>query len=137
MVINIAEHRSNIDIGNMPKVSPSSLPVSALFGVIKPSGPTSMSIINDIQRLVARSMLFVDAEKTKDTKVDHGRRGKRARDAIKIGQGGTLDPLADGVLGALDLNTLKKNSRNSLIEHQWLVLEKAQRNSVIFYTVPR
>jgi tRNA U55 pseudouridine synthase TruB len=121
----------------MPKVSPSSLPVSALFGVIKPSGPTSMSIINDIQRLVSRSMLFADAEKNKGTKADHGRRGKRARDAIKIGQGGTLDPLADGVLGALDSNTLKFFSRNSLIEHQWLVLEKAQRNSVIFYTVPR
>lgn len=90
----------------MPKVSLSSLPVSALFGVIKPSGPTSMSIINDIQRLVARSKLFVDAEdleKTKDKK-DHGRRGKHSRKSIKIGQGGTLDPLADGVLGELDLN---------------------------------
>ena len=88
----------------MPKVPPSSLPVSALFGIIKPSGPTSMSIINDLQRLVARSRLFVDTEKlekTKDTKVNHGRRGKYAREAIKIGQGGTLDPLADGVLGAL------------------------------------
>ena len=84
----------------MPKVS--SLPVSGLFGVIKPSGPTSMSIINDIQQLVARSKLFVDAEKlekTKGKKVDRGRRGKQAREAIKIGQGGTLDPLADGVLG--------------------------------------
>ena len=91
----------------MPKVPPSSLPVSALFAVIKPSGPTSMSIVNDLQRLVARSRLFVDAEKlekTKGTKADHGRRGKHARDAIKIGQGGTLDPLADGVLGALNSN---------------------------------
>ena len=89
----------------MPKVSPSSLPVSGLFGVIKPSGPTSMSIINDIQRLVARSKLFVDTdklEKTKGKKIDRGRRGKHAREAIKVGQGGTLDPLADGVLGALD-----------------------------------
>lgn len=85
----------------MPKVSPSSLPVSGLFGVIKPSGPTSMSIINDIQQLVARSKLFVDAEKlekTKGKKVDRGRRGKHAREGIKIGQGGTLDPLADGIL---------------------------------------
>ncbi|KAF8798087.1 pseudouridine synthase [Phlegmacium glaucopus] len=85
----------------MPKVSPSSLPVSGLFGIIKPSGPTSMSIINDIQQLVARSKLFVDAEKLEKTKgknVDRGRRGKHAREAIKIGQGGTLDPLANGVL---------------------------------------
>ena len=92
----------------MPKAPPLSLPVSALFGVIKPSGPTSMSIINDIQHLVARSRLFVDAEKldkSKGKKVDPGRRGKHAREAIKVGQGGTLDPLADGVLGALDSNT--------------------------------
>ena len=94
-----------------------------------------MSIINDIQQLVARSRLFVDAEKLEKTKgtlakADHGRRGKYAREAIKIGQGGTLDPLADGVLGALDSNSLKFNSCN-LIAYQWLVLEKAQRNSVI------
>ena len=92
-----------------------------------------MSIINDLQRLVTRSRLFVDAEKlerTKGTGADQGRRGKHAREAIKIGQGGTLDPLADGVLGALDSNTSKFLSRN-LIVHQWLVLEKAQRNSVI------
>ena len=73
----------------MPKVPPSSLPVSALFAVIKPSGPTSMSIINDLQRLVARSRLFVDAEKlekTKGTKADHGRRGKHAREALRLGK---------------------------------------------------
>ena len=98
-----------------------------------------MSIVNDIQRLVARSKLFVDAEKlekTKGTTADHGRREKRARAAIKIGQGGTLDPLADGVLGALDSNTSKLFFCN-LIVHQWLVLEKPQRNSVISYTVPK
>jgi tRNA pseudouridine55 synthase len=117
----------------MPKVSPSSLPISALFGVLKPSGPTSMAVINDIQQLIARSKLFVDAEKlekTKAKKVDHERRGRHAREAIKIGQGGTLDPLADGVLGALDSNISRFLSQN-LFAHQWLVLEKAQRNSVI------
>ncbi|KAF8163368.1 pseudouridylate synthase 4 [Crassisporium funariophilum] len=85
----------------MPKVSLSALPVSGLFGVVKPTGPTSMSIIHDIQQLVARSKLFVDGEKLekiKGKKIVPGRRGKHAREAIKIGQGGTLDPLADGVL---------------------------------------
>ncbi|KIM49324.1 hypothetical protein M413DRAFT_438510 [Hebeloma cylindrosporum] len=84
----------------MPKVTLSSFPVSALFGVVKPSGPTSMSIVNDIQQLVARSRLFVDPEKLekmKGKKLDR-RRGKAGREAVKIGQGGTLDPLADGVL---------------------------------------
>lgn len=85
----------------MPKVVPSSFPISALFGVAKPTGPTSMSIVNDIQQLVARSKLFADAEKldkVKDKKIDR-KRGKRSREAVKMGQGGTLDPLADGVLG--------------------------------------
>ncbi|KAH9483913.1 tRNA pseudouridine synthase 4 [Psilocybe cubensis] len=85
----------------MPKATASSsYPVSGLFGVIKPSGPTSMSIVNDIQLLLARSKLFVDAdklEKMKGKKIDR-RRGKHGREAIKVGQGGTLDPLADGVL---------------------------------------
>ncbi|TFK42511.1 pseudouridine synthase [Crucibulum laeve] len=85
----------------MPKVSLSSLPISGLFGVVKPSGPTSMSIIHDLQQLVARSKLFADEEKLekiKGKKIQHKSRGKRGREAIKIGQGGTLDPLADGVL---------------------------------------
>lgn len=62
-----------------------------------------MSIVNDIKPLVARSRLFVDAEKLKNMK--HQQKGKGSkykakygREAVKIGQGGTLDPLADGVL---------------------------------------
>ncbi|KAF9562552.1 pseudouridylate synthase 4 [Agrocybe pediades] len=84
----------------MPKVSIPSYPVSGLFGVLKPSGPTSMSIVNDIQQLVARSRLFMDPaklEKMRGKKIDR-KRGKHGRESIKIGQGGTLDPLADGVL---------------------------------------
>ncbi|KAL0946606.1 hypothetical protein HGRIS_012804 [Hohenbuehelia grisea] len=81
----------------MPKVAITSLPVSALFGVRKPSGPTSMSVINDIKQLVARSKLFVDAGKLEAAK-NAPKKNKRARDVVKIGQGGTLDPLADGVL---------------------------------------
>lgn len=83
----------------MPKVSISSLPVSGLFGVAKPSGPTSMSIINDMKKLIARSSLFVHQDKLHK---DHEVRSKKKRggDTVKIGQGGTLDPLADGVLGS-------------------------------------
>jgi tRNA pseudouridine55 synthase len=86
----------------MPKVSLPDLPVSALFAVAKPSGPTSMAVINDIKQLVASSRLFVEAEKLDEQKRNGKskgfRGGKRARDTVKIGQGGTLDPLADGVL---------------------------------------
>ncbi|KAF8201728.1 pseudouridine synthase [Pholiota molesta] len=75
----------------MPKVSLSSFP---------PSGPTSMSVVNDVQLLVARSRLFAEADKLakiKGKKIDR-RRGKHGRESVKVGQGGTLDPLADGVL---------------------------------------
>ncbi|KAJ3517171.1 hypothetical protein NLJ89_g668 [Agrocybe chaxingu] len=84
----------------MPKTTLASFPVSGLFGVVKPSGPTSMSIVNDLQQLLSRSRLFVDPEKLeklKGKKPDK-RRGRRGLDTVKIGQGGTLDPLADGVL---------------------------------------
>jgi tRNA pseudouridine55 synthase len=61
-----------------------------------------MSIVNDLQLLIAQSRLFVSAEKleknkNKNKKID--RRGKLGREAVKVGQGGTLDPLANGVLG--------------------------------------
>lgn len=87
----------------MPKVTFSSYPVSALFGVVKPSGPTSMNIVTEIQDLVARSKLFVEPQKLKRLKSDVAQgkkiKGKRLRELVKVGQGGTLDPLADGVLG--------------------------------------
>ncbi|KAH8116795.1 pseudouridine synthase [Phellopilus nigrolimitatus] len=105
----------------MPKVTFPQLPVSALFGISKPSGPSSMSVINDLKRLVSASRLFIDskyasinAEKlyTKSKDDDAGEDGEKGKDRgkgkrrkgkgrdfeAKIGQGGTLDPLADGVL---------------------------------------
>ena len=82
----------------MPR-SPNSLPLSGLFGIIKPSGPTSMHIVEQLKRLICNSRLFVDEDKLK--KPPGKRRGRR--DNVKIGQGGTLDPLADGVLGQLNL----------------------------------
>ncbi|KAI0263345.1 pseudouridylate synthase 4 [Gloeopeniophorella convolvens] len=77
----------------MPKAA-ASLPLSGLFGVTKPSGPTSMHIVNQLKRLVSNSRLFVEADKPEKMA---GKR-KTRKDRVKIGQGGTLDPLADGVL---------------------------------------
>ena len=81
----------------MPKVVVPPLPLSGLFAVSKPSGPTSMSVLEDIKQLVGNSRLFVDARKLENRTGNDSR--KRRKDAVKIGQGGTLDPLADGVLG--------------------------------------
>ncbi|KAH9066333.1 pseudouridine synthase [Lactarius vividus] len=76
----------------MPKTP--TLPLSGLFGVVKPSGPTSMHVVNQLKKLVNNSRLFVHKEKLEKTA---GKKRTR-RDNVKIGQGGTLDPLADGVL---------------------------------------
>lgn len=59
-----------------------------------------MSVINDVKILCTRSKLFLTQAQLEKAEKDVKRR-KKSRDIIKIGQGGTLDPLADGVLGAL------------------------------------
>lgn len=82
----------------MPKV-PSSLPLSGLFAVAKPSGPTSMAVVNEIKALVTNSRMFVEESKLKEK--TKKKKGKFSRENVKIGQGGTLDPLADGVLGSV------------------------------------
>jgi len=84
----------------MPKVTVPSLPMSGLFGLIKPSGPTSMSLLNRMQPLLSKSKLFVDFEKAEQLKDAPKSRKRRKRGGdVKVGQGGTLDPLADGVMG--------------------------------------
>jgi tRNA pseudouridine55 synthase len=89
----------------MPKTTLGSLPISALFAVAKPSGPTSMAVVETIKKLVGRSRLFVDEQKLRELEDGKGpkKRKHRHREAVKIGQGGTLDPLADGVLGTCAL----------------------------------
>ena len=83
----------------MPKVV-TKFPVSGLFAVAKPSGPTSMAVVNDIKKLVIKSRLFVQEDKLNQRKPHkEKKRGRFGKEVVKIGQGGTLDPLADGVLG--------------------------------------
>ncbi|KAI6028697.1 pseudouridine synthase [Pisolithus orientalis] len=82
----------------MPKVTSPRLPLSGLFAIYKPSGPTSMSVLEDIKKLICQSPLFVEREKLETQQGRRHGKGKRAKDRVKIGQGGTLDPLADGVL---------------------------------------
>ena len=57
-----------------------------------------MSILDTLKPLVASSRLFVD-EKELNKEKGKTRKGRHTKYAVKIGQGGTLDPLADGVLG--------------------------------------
>jgi tRNA pseudouridine55 synthase len=87
-------------------------PISCLIGILKPSGCTSMSMLDTLKPLLAQSKLF-QVPVNKDLQKQRWKsKTKRNRDndrfttnsdgsssmAPKIGQGGTLDPLADGVL---------------------------------------
>jgi tRNA pseudouridine55 synthase len=90
---------------SMPRTVSPKLPLNGVFGIIKPSGPTSMAILDRLKTLIADSFLFVDSNELQkqrqnalDAKKPKGR-GKFKNQGPKVGQGGTLDPLADGVLG--------------------------------------
>ncbi|CBQ73438.1 related to tRNA pseudouridine synthase B [Sporisorium reilianum SRZ2] len=89
--------------------STSARPLSGIFGINKPSGPTSMSLLDELKPLFATSPLFADADgnRPQNNQRKRGRFGGKgkgkwggggAAGAPKLGQGGTLDPLADGVL---------------------------------------
>jgi tRNA pseudouridine55 synthase len=84
----------------MPKAARTA-PLSCLFAVNKPTASISRTLLNDLQPLFASSSLFADP----NAPIEKNQRGKRGKNvkfrgaAVKIGQGGTLDPLADGVLG--------------------------------------
>ncbi|KAI9632536.1 putative pseudouridylate synthase 4 [Dioszegia hungarica] len=82
----------------MPKApSAPPLPLNGLFPIAKPSGPSSMRCIDDITPLLLDSKLFYDPERIKPQE-KRKRKQNLTHMGLKIGQGGTLDPLADGVL---------------------------------------
>ena len=81
-------------------------PLSGLLGIDKPSGPTSMDLLDRLKPLLASSSLFYAADEKRASQ--DRRRLKPWEKALqkkcggrlppKLGQGGTLDPLAEGVL---------------------------------------
>ena len=81
------------------------IPLSGLFAIDKPPGVVTMKLLNSINELLASSDLFlpkpqgsisseINGSDRRKRKKGPGRSGK-----VKLGQGGTLDPLASGVLG--------------------------------------
>ncbi|EJD45373.1 pseudouridylate synthase 4 [Auricularia subglabra TFB-10046 SS5] len=84
----------------MPKASLPSLPLSAVFAIAKPSGPPSMTVVESLKPLIGSSRLFAtDAERKQAAKTKGKGKFKKGKPmGPKIGTGGTLDPLADGVL---------------------------------------
>lgn len=85
-------------------------PISGVFAIDKPSGPSSASLLEQLKPLFSHSVLFRDPHAKKQ--FNGGGGGKKARmeakykkekgisllAQIKMGHGGTLDPLASGVL---------------------------------------
>lgn len=92
----------------MPKASAvSSAPLSCLFAINKPSGIVAMRLLDRLQPLFQSSSLFKDQDgntaQKQHEKNQRGRKSKWKETRVKMGQGGTLDPLADGVLGFVPL----------------------------------
>ncbi|WWC60209.1 tRNA pseudouridine(55) synthase [Kwoniella dejecticola CBS 10117] len=79
-----------------PSVPP--LPLNGLFPIAKPSGPSSMKVIDSITSLLLDSKLFDDPERRRHARGQRNKKKNTSHLGLKIGQGGTLDPLADGVL---------------------------------------
>jgi tRNA pseudouridine55 synthase len=60
-----------------------------------------MKLLNSLKELLETSETFTAPEKEQSGKGYNPRKRKRGRPGsnVKLGQGGTLDPLASGVLG--------------------------------------
>lgn len=81
-------------------------PVEGLLAVNKPRGPSSAAVIRRVQDVFKESALFADTlaaetarRKRESPNQKRRRSGDKARHVdVKIGHGGTLDPMASGVL---------------------------------------
>ncbi|KAI0011216.1 trub family pseudouridylate synthase-containing protein [Xylariaceae sp. FL0662B] len=87
------------------KMAASSSVLDGVFGINKPMGMSSAQVIRDCQHHFNPSTFFRPtieqemANRSQESKTKRKRRGFGKRDIrVKIGHGGTLDPLATGVL---------------------------------------
>lgn len=100
--------------------------LEGIIGINKPTGPSSAQVLNDVQDHFTSSNLFapwLDRERSRreveNTNQKKRRRGFHRDIKIKIGHGGTLDPLATGVLitgigsGTKELNNFSNHCNKS------------------------
>lgn len=83
--------------------------MNGIFAVHKPSGPTSQDIVGKLKHIFTKSPQFAAQKPPLDRNAKRSRKNK----FIKIGHGGTLDPLADGVL-VIGIGTGTKQLANYL-----------------------
>lgn len=73
--------------------------MNGVFAINKPSGPTSRDVVDKLKFVLSKQPSFLNTIKDRGSKNQASHRRARQRsNYIKIGHGGTLDPLADGVL---------------------------------------
>lgn len=72
-----------------------------------------MKLLDSLKHLFAESTLFQEKGRTNPVAQKNTKSGKRG--PVKIGQGGTLDPLADGVLGEVASSPLPLDVTRILI----------------------
>nr|POE85091.1 putative trna pseudouridine synthase 4 [Quercus suber] len=100
---------ANIYVNTMKSSSePRSSIIEGCFAIHKPPGITSAQVIRDVQRHFDPSKLFKpmldaelarrDAQRSSDPKQKKRTRRERRPLSVKMGHGGTLDPMATGVL---------------------------------------
>lgn len=108
LITELACSHIRISVRTMPKVTSSAIqPLSGVFAIDKPSGAITMKLLNSMKELLETSPYFAVPDDP-NQRYGHKKRrrgwGKisgrgRAVGVVKLGQGGTLDPLASGVLG--------------------------------------
>ncbi|KAA8898872.1 hypothetical protein TRICI_006455 [Trichomonascus ciferrii] len=72
--------------------------MDGIFAVNKPSGPSSGDVVSDLKHYFSKSPVFAEDIKKIQGNQPPSKRKKKKNQFIKIGHGGTLDPLASGVL---------------------------------------
>lgn len=77
--------------------------LNGVFAVNKPPGPSSAVIVGQIKRTVNKSKLVAGSKANGPSRDDSrhsgsGWKAKKQQQGLKVGHGGTLDPLASGVM---------------------------------------
>ncbi|ODV83508.1 hypothetical protein CANARDRAFT_29952 [[Candida] arabinofermentans NRRL YB-2248] len=72
--------------------------MEGVFAVNKPSGITSSQFLGKVQKILTKASVFEESLNQMRKNKSHGKKQWKKNIKLKMGHGGTLDPLASGVL---------------------------------------
>lgn len=72
--------------------------MNGIFAINKPSGPSSNDVLTQLKEYLSKSPIFKDQIELQLSQLKPRQRKQARFQFVKIGHGGTLDPLADGAL---------------------------------------